>query len=208
MPVFSMDRTRWRGLGLIFVLFLAACGGGGSGGSGSTPPPVTAPADLSYSSPTVGTVGVTLATLSPSVNGTVSSYSVSPALPAGLSLDKTSGQITGTPVAESPAASYVITASNAAGSTTFMLSLAVLVAAPAALQYPSPQTYTAGTPVTLNPSVTGLVTRYAVAPALPAGLVLNAVTGQINGTPTTPTAAANYLITASNGTGSTPSRSR
>jgi hypothetical protein len=294
MPVFSMDRTRWRGLGLIFVLFLAACGGGGSGGSGSTPPPVTAPADLSYSSPTVGTVGVTLATLSPSVKGsvtsysvspalpaglsldtttgqisgtpaaespatsyvitaantagsttftlsltvlaaaptgaptglsypspvvatldvalptlspsvkgTVSSYSVSPALPAGLSLDKTSGQITGTPVAESPAASYVITASNAAGSTTFMLSLAVLVAAPAALQYPSPQTYTAGTPVTLNPSVTGLVTRYAVAPALPAGLVLNAVTGQINGTPTTPTAAANYLITASNGTGST-----
>ena len=111
--------------------------------------------------------------MTPTVTGSVTTYSISPALPEGLSLSASSGKITGTPVAESAAASYVVSAQNAAGSTTFTLSLAVLIPAPSALFYPSPETYLIGTAISaLSPSVTGLVTKYAVAPALPALIVL------------------------------------
>lgn len=184
------------------TLIVAGCGGGGGGGDATAHS--SAPSNLSYASPAVLTVGVQAPTMSPTVTGSVTTYSISPALPAGLSLSASTGNITGTPVAESAATSYVITAQNAAGSTTFTLSLAVLIPPPSALSYPSPETYIIGTAITaLSPTVTGLVTRYAVAPALPAGLSLDAVTGQITGTPTTATAMASYVITASNGSGST-----
>ena len=195
---------RFRGafvLGLL-ALISAGCGGGGGGGGGA--PPQSPPSNLSYPSPVVLTVGVEAPTISSTVTGAVTMYSISPALPDGLSLSASTGEITGTPVAESAAASYVVTAQNAAGSTTFTLSLAVLIPAPNALSYPSPETYVIGTAISaLSPTVTGLVTRYAVAPTLPAGLSLDAVTGQITGTPTTATAMASYVITASNGSGST-----
>jgi Putative Ig domain/PQQ-like domain len=186
-------------LGLL-ALIIAGCGGGGGGGA----PPQSPPSDLSYASPIVLTVGVEAPMISPTVTGNVTTYSISSALPAGLSLSASTGKITGTPVTESAAASYVVTAQNAAGSTTFTLSLAVLIPAPSALSYASPETYLIGTAISaLSPTVTGLVTKYAVAPALPAGLSLDAVTGQITGTPSTATAMASYVITASNGSGST-----
>ena len=64
--------------------------------------------------------------LLPTVSGTVSSYSVSPALPAGLSLNTTTGVISGIPTATAAKATYLITASNAGGDTTFSLSLTVV----------------------------------------------------------------------------------
>lgn len=89
---------------------------------------VTAPSALSYPSPQTYVVGGAIAPLNPTVTGAVTSYSVSPALPAGLTLDTSTGQITGAPSAESAAADFVITATNSGGSTTF--SLAITVAAP------------------------------------------------------------------------------
>jgi len=203
----STGRVSLFVLGLL-ALIIAGCGGGGGGANDSASPqiapPQNAPSNLSYPSPVVLTVNVQTPTLLPTVTGNVTTYSISPALPAGLSLSASTGSITGTPVAESAATSYVVTAQNAAGSTTFTLSIAVLIPAPSALSYPNPQSYPIGTAISaLSPSVTGLVTKYAVAPALPAGLALDAVTGQITGTPTTATALASYVITASNGSGST-----
>jgi hypothetical protein len=78
-----------------------------------------APSGLSYTSPTIVSQGVAMTALSPTVTGTVTSYSVSPALPAGISLNTTSGQISGIPTATAPQATYKITAANSAGSTTF-----------------------------------------------------------------------------------------
>ncbi|MBC8026611.1 MAG: putative Ig domain-containing protein [Steroidobacteraceae bacterium] len=52
-------------------------------------------------------------------------YSVSPALPSGLTIDTTSGQVTGTPVTASMTTSYIVTARNDAGAATFSLSLTV-----------------------------------------------------------------------------------
>ena len=52
-------------------------------------------------------------------------YSISPALPAGLSFDSTNGKISGTPTGYSPATNYTITATNAGGSSTTTLSIQV-----------------------------------------------------------------------------------
>jgi hypothetical protein len=160
------------------------------------------PSSFSYNSPQTYTVGVRITTLSPTVSGPVGSYSVSPALPAGLSLDASTGQITGTPTTPSPPMNYLITGQRGGGATTFLLSIAVLIPPPSGLSYPGPNTFTVGQQITpLNPTVTGIVSAYSVSPALPAGLALNTTTGQISGTPTVNAGGATYFVRASNGSG-------
>ncbi len=166
---------------------------GGGGGS--------APSALSYPSPVQGTVGTAIAALTPSVTGSVSTYSVSPALPEGLALDTASGVISGTPTAMAVQAVYTVTAANDFGNTTFALSLTVNPAAPSGLSYRSPVQATVGIAITLTPTVTGTVASYSVDPALPAGLALDATNGAVSGTPTATAAQASYTITASNVTG-------
>jgi hypothetical protein len=80
---------------------------------------------LSYASPQVYEVGTAIAALDPTVTGTVASYTVSPALPAGLSLDGTTGRISGTPTAATRS-THTISATNSGGSATFALQLTVL----------------------------------------------------------------------------------
>lgn len=104
------------------ALSVAACGGGGSPAATSPPP---APSDLSYSSPGTIAVGEAITSLTPSVSGTVTSYSVSPALPAGLSLDSTTGVISGAPTTATPNTSYTVRARNSSGSTTVTIQFAV-----------------------------------------------------------------------------------
>ena len=113
---------------LVLSILIPGCGGGSSGGSGpSNPAP---PSALSYPSPVQATVGNAITPLSPTVTGSVTSFSVSPALPTGLSLNITSGVISGTPTVSSPETTYVITASNVSGSATFGLLLTVSPAVP------------------------------------------------------------------------------
>src|SRR5262245_52371119 len=78
----------------------------------------SAPSGLTYSTnPAVYTVGQGIADNVPtSEGGPVDSYGVSPSLPAGLVLDATTGVITGTPTAPSPATDYTVTATNPGGS--------------------------------------------------------------------------------------------
>src|SRR4051812_49040620 len=81
--------------------------GSGNGSSG-------APAGLSYAWTTLDyTVGTRVAANLPTASGgTVTTYSISPALPAGLSLDSSTGYITGIPTASSGAITYTVTATN------------------------------------------------------------------------------------------------
>jgi DNA-binding beta-propeller fold protein YncE len=92
---------------------------------------VAAPAGLAYTTGTaVYTVGTPITPNSPtSSGGAVVAYSVSPDLPAGLSLDDDTGIISGTPTAVTAKASYTVTASNSAGSTTATLTITVNAAA-------------------------------------------------------------------------------
>jgi len=75
--------------------------------------------------------------------GSPSSYTVSPALPAGLFLNTTTGQITGSPAAEIAASNYTFSASNACGSTTRVLTIGVntLPSVPSAITGPSSPTF-------------------------------------------------------------------
>lgn len=63
-------------------------------------------------------------------NGVAGSYTVSPALPAGLSLDSSSGTITGTPSAITPTETYTVTASTATGNAVAAVSITVNPVAP------------------------------------------------------------------------------
>src|SRR5271170_2458743 len=110
----TMIRRRITLFTLLLASFLAACGGGG--GSGTSPPPLAAPSDLKYPAAPAFVVNTAITPLTPTVVGQVTSYSVSPALPAGLSLNTASGVISGTPTSATAEASYTVKASNAAGS--------------------------------------------------------------------------------------------
>ena len=87
------------------------------------------PANLTYSAnPATYTVNTPIAANTPSsTGGTIVSYAVTPALPAGLLLDATTGVITGTPTAETPRAAYTISGTNTEGSTTAALDITVAV---------------------------------------------------------------------------------
>ncbi len=110
-------------------------------GDCKVPPEENAPSDLTYSTnPAVYTQGTAIEPNVPtSSGGAVSSYSVAPTLPAGLSLDTSTGVISGTPMAVIAAASYTVTASNSAGGTTASLSITVNPSAPVIIVGPESQ---------------------------------------------------------------------
>ena len=165
-----------------------------------------APSALSYTTTSaVYTQGAVIAENVPAVTGTVTSWSVDPALPNGLTLNTATGVISGTPDTVQSSVNYTITASNSGGSTTAAISITVNIAAPADLLYSAPAAVYARNSVIIDnvPTVTGTVTSWSVDPVLPNGLILNTTTGVISGTPTALQSAADYTITAVNSTGST-----
>ncbi len=82
---------------------------------------MAAPSALSYPSPQTAVAGTAFTPVNPSVTGSVA-------------LNTTSGQITGTPNAAAPSATYTVTAQNAGGAATFALQLTVNPATTAALE--------------------------------------------------------------------------
>jgi hypothetical protein len=64
------------------------------------------------------------------LNQSVTAYTVSPALPPGLSIDPSTGVISGSPTAVSAQATYVVTGSNSGGSVPANVSPTITVNAP------------------------------------------------------------------------------
>ena len=167
-----------------------------------------APTNLSYTSPVTYTVGTAIAANTPSHGGGApTTYGVAPALPSGLALNTSTGVISGTPTSAAAVATYTVTASNVAGSTTFGISITVnaVLQPPSSLSYATPVSYPTGYAITPNtPTISGgAVTMWSVSPALPTGLSFSTSTGVISGTPTSISSAANYTVTAQNAAGST-----
>ena len=131
-------------------------------------------------------------------------YSVSPALPAGLSLDLGTGEISGTPTATSSSATYTITARNSGGTGTTTVTIVVNDAVPVIAYSPSSFTLTKGTAMTtVTPTTSGgTIVSWSISPTLPTGLAFDTSTGAISGTPTVLSVSAVYTVTATNTGGS------
>jgi hypothetical protein len=164
---------------------------------------------LSYSPGTaVFVLNQAISSISPSnTGGAPVSYSISPALPAGLAFNTSTGVISGTPTAIAPQTTYTITATNTAGSATTPLIITVNPVVPALSYMPATLIFVLGTPISnMSPSNTGgAPVSYSISPALPAGLAFNTSTGVICGTPTAILSTTIYTIKANNqaGTGQT-----
>ena len=107
-------------------------------------------------------------TIDPSGGGTIASYSISPAAPAGLTFSSSTGRITGTPTAVQSATAYTITATNATGSATRTFTLTVT-----AIVYAVGDTgpgggkifYVASTPFVCGPTRSATCTYLEAAPS-------------------------------------------
>jgi len=85
------------------------------------------PPVISYPTPNAFDRGTAITPLVPynTSGATIDSYTISPSLPVGLSLNTTTGIISGTPTVVTATGIYTITATNSYGTGTFNLSIAV-----------------------------------------------------------------------------------
>ncbi len=92
---------------------------------------VTAPGALMYSSTSITAVaGFPIVPDLPATSGgAITSYTVTPALPPGLTLNSSTGVISGTPTAGAEAATYVVDGANSAGTVTAAVSPTIAVSA-------------------------------------------------------------------------------
>jgi len=124
--------------------------------------------------------------------GTGGTYSVTPALPAGMQLHASTGAISGTPTTQVSQGRYVVRRNFAAATAFDTLTITVTGFSYAT----SSSTYALGSPVTPNlpQSIVGTGGRYLVDPALPEGLSLNEETGAITGTPLVAVSGSRHAI--------------
>lgn len=131
-------------------------------------------------------------------------FAISPALPTGLALSP-AGVLAGTPTVASPARQYTVTATDTGVGSTSTATATVTLSAAATPLAVRVITATIGTTITattaptaLELSTAGLVSpvTYAVSPALPAGLLLNATTGSVSGKPTVLVPTTAFTVTA------------
>ncbi len=158
------------------------------------------------------TVGTAISPVTITNSGGTATYSISPDLPAGLSIDTATGTISGTPTATKGNLLYTITATNDAGSDNAQINLSVQIgaSAPDISVSPSMLTFTVGIPVTTNPITnsggrfdTGISITDANGQTLTENTGLNTnAHGDIYGTPTMSASAEIYTIRVSNIQGS------
>jgi hypothetical protein len=139
-------------------------------------------------------------------------YSVSSgSLPAGLTLNANTGEISGTPTAAA-ISNFTITATDAVGclgSRAYSIIVAPNIVCPEIMLSPATlPNATVGSPYSATIVASGGTAPYTyviTAGSLPAGLNLNATTGVISGSPTA-AATSNFTVTATDAAGCPGSR--
>lgn len=157
---------------------------------------------ISYPSPNMFVLNVPITSLNPNFvpnfSNQISSWSITPALPSGLSFNNSTGVISGTPtVVSEPAVYYTVTGTNSLGfkQANFNIGVKSVV-----FGYPDPSTgytqpiaglnrfFTSFSPNNPTPQTAGSISSYSITPALPTGLSFNTSNGSISG----------YAVNASN----------
>ena len=166
-----------------------------------------APSSVAYSSTFLQLTKDTAMTPDEPTNlgGTVTSWTITPDLPNGLSINAVNGTISGTPLSVSTATTYTINAANSGGSATVSITILINDAPPSSINYsPSSSVLTKGTTMgNVTPTYGGgTPTSWTITPNLPTGLSFNTSSGEIGGTPTAVSPQTTYTITATNAGGS------
>ncbi len=168
--------------------------------------------NLSYASASViRTLGVVTTILAPTnTGGSVVTYSYSGQLPPGLSLNSSTGIISGNP-SQLGSSTIQLTGTNSTGtSSAVMLTITIQSAAsnPPAISWPvgATSSYTAyvGTAFASEaPTNSNVVDAavFSIQAGLPAGLSIDTNTGIVSGTATVTSSQTTYTITATNGAG-------
>ncbi len=184
-----------------YVVAATSITGTSSTGNQSTATPMAAGSVPSITSATTasGTVGSAFSYQITATNSPTS-YSAT-GLPAGLSVNTSTGAITGTPSAAGTS-SVAIGATNSSGTGTATLTVTIAAAgSPPAITSATSASGTAGTAFSYQITASNTPTSYS-ASGLPTGLSVNTSTGAITGTPTTAgTSSVTIGATNSSGTG-------
>ncbi len=162
---------------------------------------VTAPAFTS-AAPPAATVGVPYSHTFTASGDPAPTFSLTGALPAGLTFNPGTATISGTPTAAGTSAGLSATANNGvAPNATQNFSLVVNPASVApAITSGAPASGVVGVPYTHTFTFTGNpVPTASLTGTLPAGLTFDAGTATISGTPTTAGTSSGLLFTAANG---------
>jgi hypothetical protein len=143
-------------------------------------------------------------------------FSVTPALPAGIALTASNGAIGGNAPSPSPSTTYRVTATDAAGATSFkefvfavngpLTSTVVTPTVASTTAVPFATAFPSGVRPVQGAGGTGTL-LYAVSPSMPAGLSFNSATGAITGTPNSPLVATAFTVTISDQAGASVSKS-
>ncbi|KAK8808957.1 hypothetical protein WA171_001086 [Blastocystis sp. BT1] len=158
--------------------------------NGSLGPEVTThcvllpPENVRYSSTGfVFVIGQTVSTGIPLVRNIATNWEISSqSLPVGLSLNSTTGEISGIPTTAASSFTYSITARNGAGSTSVEISIEII---PEYIFFPQTSfIISVEQPFMLTPTLQRTAVVSVFSGSLPAGVTVDASTGVISGTPT------------------------
>ncbi len=166
---------------------------------------------LNFAAPPFGEVGSAYSdTLTASGGTGPYAWSVSSgSLPAGITLNSSTGVLSGTPSAAGTS-SFTVKVTDANGQSATEATSLAIVSGPA-LSFPAPPSGEAGTAYTDTLTVTGGTSPYAwsvSSGSLPAGITLNSSTGVLSGTPSAAgTSSFTVKVTDANGRSATEATS-
>ena len=157
-------------------------------------------------------MGTAVSVTTPSLSGGVGdlTYSITPALPAGVTFAAGTRLLSGTPTTAATSATYTYTGTDAEGITSSRTFSIVVAAAAVALSFGSEaivdQAWVVGTAATLTlPEATGGegTITYSLSPTPPTGVTFVASTRVLSGNPTVVFSSATFTYTAEDTDGTT-----